>query len=267
MGKIFLQSLKDRFVSLLAYSVGSLLLMLMYVAAYPAVLKQAEQLNTLIKNYPEGLMKAIGVGTIDFSVFGNFIATEQFSFTWPLLVIFLTVSCAAGWISGEIERRTIELTLAQPVSRTKLFFGRYLGATSILAVFCLISIGIIAIFAELGGYAYSKHGVLALFVDGCMFGLAIQSLAFLFSALFSERSKTYVCMTLVLIVMYALNILATLKDSFHSLGYVSFFHYFTAQASLTQGSIDRWAYLAYLGTALVATGLAVTIFSKRDITA
>ena len=265
--KIIFQSLRDRFVTVVSYSAGAILLMLMYMAIYPTVKAQADQLNAFLEHMPKGIMQVFGMGSINYAILGNYLSSEQFSLMWPILVIFLTISLGAGWLAGEIEKGTIELSLAQPISRLQLFWGRYTAAAVYLAVFCIASIISIIPIAAAFGFEYSTKGVLSLALVGFLFGLSILSASFFFSAMFSERSRVYLAMSIVLVGMYALNIIASLKPSLSSLGRLSFFHYFVPSPALSDGIITHWAYPVFIGASMVCTLFAAWIFVKRDIVA
>ena len=98
-----------------------------------------------------------------------------------------------------------------------------------------------------------------------LFGWAVFSLAMMFSALFSERSKTYMMTGGILIVMYVVNIVATLKDSFDKIKFASFFHYFDSSNALIHNTLNTTSVLVFAGLAIVCTLVGAWWFKKRDI--
>jgi uncharacterized membrane-anchored protein YitT (DUF2179 family) len=105
-----------------------------------------------------------------------------------------------------------------------------------------------------------------MFILGLLFGGAIYSMTTLFSALFSERAKTYFFSVGIIVVMYALNIVASLKDNLSDLKYFSFFHYFDTNKALVDNQIDPLAYYIFGGVIIGSTLLAALIFNRRNVT-
>jgi len=78
---IFLSTIKDRKISLAIYSATGVGLLWIYVLLFPSIQAQAEGFGELMKNYPEGFLKAFGIEDgLVLSTLEGFLALEQFSF-------------------------------------------------------------------------------------------------------------------------------------------------------------------------------------------
>lgn len=265
MWTIFWRTIKDRRTLLLIYTLSSIALLWMYIALFPAFKDQAKNLEELMKSYPESFLKAFNFDINAFSTIEGFLSTEQYSFVWPLMLIFMMVGFAGFSLAGEVEKGTVELLLSQPISRAKVFLSRYLAGLSMLAVFVFFSI-----FSTIPiSQAYDINVMSETFLSGAIlafiFGLAIYSIGMFFSAIFSDKGKVFFISGVILIVMYVLNILASIKESLSDLRYASFFYYFNPTKALVYNEIDQWAYLVFLGTAFVLTILGLIIFSRKNI--
>lgn len=267
MKSIFLKTLKERWLSVAVYTGLAILLLIVYLGSFSAIRDQAKQLQDVLKAYPEGFMKAFGLenSTAFFDNIENFLSTEQFSFIWPILVIAMTISQGGSAIAGEIESQTIEFLLSKPITRVRIFFAKYLAAIANLLFFDLISILIAIPLASAFGYAHKTANFFTMAIVGAMFGLAILSLSFLFSSIFSDKGKPYFITAGIVVLMYALNIISALKTSLDSLKYLSFFHYYSPGDALGKNHIDPLAFFVFLGVSAISTALAVYIFSKRDV--
>ena len=142
MGTIFLRVLKDRKASLIIYCLTGIGLLWLFIAAYPIVQEQTMAIMELLEGMPEGFMKAFGMESDSFTTVEGFLAAKQYSATWPLMVILLLASLAGTIIAGEIESGSMEITLSRPISRTKIYFGRYLAGLMSLFVFNIFSVWI-----------------------------------------------------------------------------------------------------------------------------
>lgn len=257
--------IRDRKNSILAYLGGSVLLVWLYISIFPSILEQADTFNAMIEKYPPELLKAFNVEDMRLDNLASYLSAEHFSFVWPLLLIILVLSMSAGAIASEIEQGTIEMVLAEPVSRLKLYFSRYLAVLIAVGVFTKGSILLIAPLASAYDIPYDTKNLVLLTTASLLFGFAILGTSFLFSALFSEKGKVYFAGAGLLVAMYALNIVSSLKDSLGSLKYSSFFYYYNPGKAFVHGNLPWETVWVFLGIGIVATVIGATIFARRDI--
>jgi len=267
MKTIFWRTIKDRRLILIIFIVICILFLWLYISLFPVLQSQAEQLQKLLETYPASFGDAFGFknSALFFSNLENYLSTEMFTFMWPILLISLLVSAGGYSIAGEIEKGTIETLLAQPLSRLKLFFAKYLAGFSLLVIFTTLSIVFVFPLALAYRIDFSFVNYIYLWIGGNLFGLAILSLASMFSAIFSEKGKVYFVSVGLLVLMYALNIIASLKDSLDSLKYISFFHYFDPNVLLGEKKLDWLTLVVFLGFSLACIIIAILVFRKRDV--
>lgn len=265
MFRIFWQTIKDRKISLIVYCIAVVLMVWMYVAMFPSIQEQAESMNQLMESYPEGLLKAFGIEELVFDTVERFLSMEQFSFVWPIMVMFLMISLAGVSLAGEVEKGTIEILLSRPVSRIKIFFARYLAGIFTLAVFTACSAFAAIPLAKLHGIDYAAENYFMVAIICFLFGWAIFSIAMMLSAIFSERSKVYMLTGGLLILMYVLNIIAALKEGLADLKYISFFYYYDYVEALVRNNIELLPVVVFCAVAVVCTAIGVFWFNKRDV--
>ncbi len=259
--------IKDQKKSLLAYLSIAMVFVWMYVALFPSIAKQQEKLSELVTSYPEGFLKAFGLDpqTLIFSNLESFLSLEHYSILWPLMLIILLVSYASSAIAGEIEKGTIEILLSQPLSRLKVFWGKYAAGLLVLLAFILFSVFAVFPFAKIYHLDLKLANHLTMAALGFLFGLAVFSLTLMFSCLFSERGKAASLTGGILLLMYALNIVASLKEDLAWLKYLSFFHYYDYHAALVENRIEPLTIGVFLAVSFFCTLLGAFFFSRRDI--
>ncbi|MBU2595614.1 ABC transporter permease [Patescibacteria group bacterium] len=267
MKAIFWRTIKDRRIVLLIYCLGVIGFLWMYVGMFPSFADKKDEFNQLMQYYPKEMMQAFGITEITqiFSSIENFLAMEQFSIVWPIVVIALAVSIGGSSIAGEIEAGTIETLLELPISRVKIFFAKYLGGLVLIAVFTVVSVFTVIPLAAAYHVDYQASHYVTTFIIGLLFAWAIMTLAFFFSVVFNSKGRAYFIPVGILILMYVLKIISSLKENLKDLQYTSFFYYFDANKSLINNKIDNWSYLIFGGVIIVFTIIAVFWFSKRDI--
>lgn len=266
---LILRTIKDRWFSVVILVGISILLTAIYVSMFPELQKQGDKMQELFKAYPKDMMKTFGieVSSLAFTKIENFIAMEQYSFTWPILVIILTIGWAASIIAGEIEKGTIELLLSQPISRLKIFFGKYLSGVLALILFTVFSVYSPIPLAKLLGVSFQAANYTSMAIVGFLFGLAIFSLSMFLSAIFSDKGKVYSAAAGVVLIMYVIKIIANLKESWDAIKYLSFFYYFDYNAAFLNNKIDLINVFVFTAVAVVFLFLGAIAFMKRDASA
>ncbi len=262
----FKRVLKDRRRLLLIYSLSNIAMLWMYIGLFPSFSKQAASLEELIKSYPESLLKAFNFDIASFNTIEGFLSTEQFSFVWPLILMFMVIGFSGYAIAGEIEKGTIEILLSQPITRAKLFLARYFAGFFMLIIFVILSVYPIIPLCRIYDIAYDVQSINLMAIISLFFSWAIYSISMMFSSMFSDRGKVFFLSGMLFVIMYVLNIVASIKESLSDLKYGSFFYYFNSTKALVHSEIDNLSLFVFIGVAIVFTIVAFFWFKKRDIT-
>lgn len=265
MWPIIKRTIKDRKIVFLIYIIAASAFFLMHVSVFPSFKDQQIDIAQLMQSMPQGFIEAFGLEDYDMSKFENYIAGEEFSLIWPLMLLIMSISLAGGAIANEIEKGTIEVLLSQPISRSKLYVSRYISGIIMIFGFIIITIGLLIAMAAAFGIDLKLNHYPALSLVAFLFAWAIYSIAMFLSAVFSDRGKVYFISAALLFVMYALNILARLKESLHDLRYFSFFHYYVPNDLLIRNQIDKYSVIVFISVAVVFSIAGFIAFNRRDI--
>jgi ABC-2 type transport system permease protein len=264
MTAIIKRIFKDRYISLMAYSIGGIVLVLMYVALIPSFQQSQLQLQEVLKALPENLMKAFGMTGVDMSTLEALLAIKQYNMVWPMLLMFFSVSLGGSMIAGEVENRTIELVLSSAKSRVQIFIAKYLAGLAYVVIF-VVSTTLCAIpLAKLFGYSAVTANYFTLMYLSLALAFAIYGLTMLFSSIFSSKGKVFGLSGLSYVAMYVLFILVELKDSLDKLKYFSFFYYYNINDALLYNKLDITSILVFVGVGLISSIVALIIFNSRD---
>lgn len=260
------RTFRDRRVSLPIFAAGVAAYSIIILAIWPSMSSNLATLEQLWENYPEAIRSMFG-GNISIATFDGFLTLEYFSLMWVIIVFAFSISVATSTIAGEIQQGTMELLLSQPISRlsiiiTRMFF-HLAGLLIIIAATMLpIVVGVPVIDAEID-YA----GLLALSFSSLLFYLALGSIAFLLSAILSDRGRAVFISVGILIASYAIDILAAFNDTINKVAFLSLFDYYDPYRYLHDVSF-AWGDLAVLGALSLISSVGATVwFMRRDIAA
>lgn len=259
------RTIKDKRISLIIFTLATVGMLWVYVGMFPSIQKESQNLTEALNSYPEAMLKAFNIEELDFSRLENFVAMEQYSIVWPLIVLFLLLGFSGTSLSGEVEKGTAESLLSRPVSRRQIFLQKYLAGIIVLIGFTSITVFAVWPMAASQGISFQMDNFVKMYWLCLLFGWAVYSLGMLCSAWFSERSRVYGIAGGVLILMYVLNIVSSLKENVSYLKYFSFFHFYNSSAALIRGEIESLAIIVFVGLALVTSSIAAWRFIKRDV--
>lgn len=261
------ETIKERKWSVIVYSTVSILLLLLYVAIFPSLQSQTQQLTEVLKTMPEGLLKALGSSPAQLSNFNleALLASKQFSMVFQFLAAILAISIAGNDIAGEIEKGTIEFLLSQPVSRLRFYFARFFSGVILLTIFVACSTLVVIPIAAAFNVSYVTDVYFKLFWVALLYSLAIYAFSYFLSAIFSNKGRVYGISAGVITFMYVAFLFSALKENLDKLKYLSFFHYFSPDI-LFSGTVDKLGVLIFTLVIIVFVTIGAILFSQRDIT-
>lgn len=265
MIRLIKTSFRQRAVAIAAYSLGGAAIVWMYVSIFPSLASQADTYSQLMESLPQGIMKAFAGGTLTGTSFEALIGIKQYGLIWPIMMLFLMVSLAGNYMAAEIEKGTIGLWLSAPVSRLKVYWSKYLTGVIALIIFTVLSVMTVLPIAKVYNVQVVSSDFWALSLMGALFGLAVYGLSMLLSASSSEKSRVYMVMGVLLLVMYLANVVAELYPKLEKLQYTSFFYYYDVAGILSGNAINRVSVVVFSVVAVVSTLLGAWVFNKRDI--
>lgn len=263
---LFRRELTRYRTSYIVYCVVAVSFALLYIALFPSIQKDSSQYEDLLKSMPESMLKAFGFDQEGaFSSIEGFLSTEFMSLIWPIFAIILALSRSSSSIAGAIENKTIGLELSLPTSRHRMYVAKFLGTSTLLILFTVLSIGCVVPLCTLYNVDVTAMNIWATVFLSSLFAVTVYSAGMLVSAFVSEKGKVNFVVGGVLLISYFIFIVANISDSFDWLQYVSIFHYFNFSDSLTHGTLSAEDIAFFLGTSFVFTTVGFWIFRNRDI--
>ncbi len=229
--------------------------------------------DVLLRAIPDDWQKLSGVPFTEVATYAGRVAL---AFVDPVVVLAATVwgiTRGSDAVSGQVERGTMEMLLAQPVTRRAVFATQAFATTAGAAVLCsvlLASVWTAVSFGPWAGKVEPERFVPAVLnVFGLM--VCMAGITACVSAADSYRWRTIG----ILCSFYVFSILAKLvgrmSGAFAWAGYLSVFNAYEPQR-LVGDTADVWRLLAIYDAVLLSVGIvgyvigAIT-FSRRDLPA
>ena len=262
----FLATLRETRRGLAWWSLGLVGLTAMIVAVYPSV-RDNPQLNRLVEDYPEALKAFIAFGgQVDYVSAAGYLGSELFSFMVPLLLIVAAVGAGARAIAGEEEKGTLELLLANPVSRRRLALEKLAAlAVELLALGAVLWLAL-AVAVKAAGLDVSVAHLAAAAVSVVLLALGFGSVALLVGSATGRRGLAIGVTAAAAVAAYILSSLAALVDFLEPARKASPFYHYAASDPLRSG-LSAPHTLFLLAVVAVAGVLAPFALDRRDVRA
>jgi ABC-2 type transport system permease protein len=246
--------------SLIGYSVGMALYVLVVVALYPSF-KDATNLDSLTKD-ASGVAALFGIsgslttptGWLSANIYANF---------FPLLILLITIGYGAWCLAGQEADGRLELVLSLPFTRSRVVVQK-IAVLSIMAfVFSLI----VFLFVLAGrGFdlTISVPNVATATLAVMLLGIDFGVLAMAIGAATGARGVAIAVAAGIASASYLISSMAPLVDWLEPLRYVSLFYWAVGNGQLESGlSLGGFAIL--FGVAAVISVIAVAAFRRHDL--
>lgn len=262
-GTIFGKAFRDQRRALVGWGVSLALLDAMMLAFWPSLKDQAAEFERLLANYPPafkalfGEMNAIGTGP-------GYLQVELFSFMLPLLFAIYAIGRGSDAIAGQEERGSLELLLAEPVSRARILVERAFAiaaGTLVLAAvsWIVLTAGDVVLAMDVGALRLARATLAA-----ALFGLATGALALLVGAARGRRGLAVATGAGVGVGSYLIEALARASGKAEWARPLMPYRHYAASAELVK-TFEWWGFIALAGICVAAVALATWAFERRDV--
>ncbi len=174
---VFTKTLRDQRRSLLGWSIGVALTVVIMAAIWPSF--SGMDLTAFLAQYPEAMKEAFNIS--EMTTGAGYLNAELFSRMLPAIFIIFAVARGARLVAGEEEDGTLEMLATMPVARRRILFEKSAAlavGVGVLAVVLFISTWVSALVFGLDvPVLHVLNGALAMFFIGLEFGLVALALS------------------------------------------------------------------------------------------
>jgi ABC-2 type transport system permease protein len=261
LNNVFLKSLKERRTSLIWWAVGVIVLSIFTISFYPS-LSKSPGITQYFEEAPEWVKSL--VGNVDYASAVGYLEGELFSLMAPILFLIFAISRGSGAIAGEEQSGTLDLLLANPLSRQRILLEKAASmavATLALGVAFWIGLALGALMVGMDiNYLHLADAIFSCVLLGLLFG----AIALAVGSASGNRGLTIGVAAALGVAAFFLNSLVPLVKGLEGLSKLSPFYYYSASKPLQNGL--NWVHASVLIAAtLFFTGLSVFLFNRRDI--
>ncbi len=260
---VLLKGLRDVRRPFAWWSLGLAGYCVLIVCLWPTV-RDNPALAKLEESYPEELKAFFSFGGFDISTAQGFLGTELYSLMVPLLLVVAAIGAGARAIAGEEEQGTLDMLLANPISRIRLALEKAGSVALELLGLALVLFVTLAIATTAAGMDVSVGHLAAATTSAFLLAVAIGCLAFALGAATGRRSLAIGLSAAAGVAGYLINGLAPLVDAIHVIRWLSPWYHYAAGDPLRSGLSAGHA-LVLAAIAVVAVSVGAAVFDRRDV--
>lgn len=247
--------------TILGWGIGLGVLAGYLLAFFDTIAEQQAALEEMMAAYPPELLAFFG-DMRAISTPEGYLTIEFFSFM-PIILGILAVIRGAGLLISDEEKGTLDMLLSQPLLRTRLLIGRFLGLITILILILLI-VWLGFVIALRWSTIQVTPGQLALpFISLWVILIFYGSLALLLSLVLPSKDTAAMFAGLLLVSDFFIQSLALIDDRLLNVAKLFPLKYYQSGAAING---LNWEYLVGLaGATLILFLGAWWLFQRRDI--
>ena len=258
------RTFRDQRRSLLVWAVALISLVGIYVAIYPSI-KGNSSYTKLIDQMPKAYRAFLSLSSgSDLTSATGYLDTELFSFMGPLLVLVFSIGAGSSAVAGEEDRHTLDLLLANPVSRARVVAEKFLAIVAGLAFLMVILWSAVMVEGTLAGMHISAAHSAAAVTHLGLLGVEFAAVALLAGCVTGRVGVSRAVAGMLAAGAYLVNGLAGLAGWLRPVRPLSPYYQFIGHDPLRTGMWPAAA-VAMAVTAAVVAATGAWTFEHRDV--
>ena len=260
---VYIQELKMSARSAAYWTLGMLVLLLMFMQMFPAFSKDAAVMQQIISKFPPEFAKALGLSTLDLS---NVMGYYGFLFTYMLLIggIFAMKS-GISVLSEEVRAKTADFLVVKPITRTAIVTAKLFSVLTNIVLQNIVYTSLAFIVIEsISKEPYDLKVFFLINLSLLLVQLFFASLG-LFVGVAMKKIKTVLPVALGMVfgffVLQLLN--QSLTDA--KLGYITPFAYYDIAYIIETVSYKPEFFIINCFLVIGFTAAAYLIYNKKDM--
>ncbi len=205
-------------------------------------------------------------GYEDMASYVGFLNIEMYQIFWVLILGLIIGFLAASTISKEIESKTIDILMSNPVSRKQIIVEKFIGLLPMVLIINFVAMITIMIVTIGIGEELNFVYLFLTHLISLPYFFAIVAIGLFISTLFDEKMKSSIVMMAIVVAMFIFDSIAHMMPDYEALGLISLKYYFKPYGALKFGEIDPVGNGVLLIVTFAAIIAAMLYFEWKDIT-
>jgi len=261
--KIGIQTIKDNLRATIIFSLLFAGMAAMYSSFYPQFKDfMFEMMND---ESTAELMQALSGGSGDFASYIGFLNLELYGIFFVLILGIIVAFIASTIISKEIESKTIDLLMSNPVSRKQIIIERFLGLIPMVLIINFFTMLVVYATTIVINESLDFTNLFVAHLYAIPYFLSVISIALLISTISNEKMKSSIFMIALIVGMFFLEYISNITPDTKNIGLVSLTHFYKPYNALKFGEVDINGVIVLTAVTIVALVISILYFDRKDI--
>jgi ABC-2 type transport system permease protein len=256
------KSLRDNRGNTIGWGLVLVAGVVLQMAVYPTVRQAAADFEQLLSSYPEAFKAMFGVGG-EFTSGVGYVQAEVFGFLAPLVLLGVAIGQAGRATAAEEQSGTMDLLMANPLSRTKVLLDKALAVLACLLAVAAALAAVLVVSTAVVGLDVPVADLVAASAMSALLAAPFGALALLIGAFTGRRGLAVAIPVGVAVAAFLIKTLAELADWLRPWLVLSPFHHAAIDDALSGDTNYSGALVLICLTAALVL-LAVFAFERRD---
>ena len=260
--RITIQTIKDYWKSTLILTLLFSGMAALYAGMFPAFEEMMVEMGE------SGALDSFAFipGYEDMASYVGFLNMEMYQIFWVLILGIIIGFLAASSIAKEIESKTIDILMSNPVSRKQIIIEKFFGLLPMVLIINFVAMLTIMMMTIVIGEDLNFWNLILTHLISLPYFFSIIAIGLFISTLFDEKMKASVVMMAIVVSMFIFDSISEMIPDYETLGLISLKHYFQPYNALKLGQIDATANLILILVTIIALIAAMFYFDWKDIT-
>ena len=258
--QITIQTVKDYWKSTLILTLLFAGMSIMYAGMYPAF---KDTLPDVLEGFGDQFAWLEGVG--DMGTYIGFLNVELYQIFWLLILAMIIGFISASIISKEVESKTMDVLMSNPVSRMQIVCEKFIGLIPGFLLINFVTLAAILGITVVIGEEADLWFITLTHIVSIPYFLSIISIGLFISTIIDEKMKASILMMSLIVGLYIFNSIAGMIPDAEALGYISLSHYFNPYDTLKFGDVDLIGTSVLIVITCVMVILSMVYFEFKEI--
>lgn len=250
-------------VALLVWGLSVAALMLVIAAVYPSI-HGNDSLNSIYGDLSPAAQGLLGGSNLTSPV--GYLNTQVFAFFLPVVVLVFGLSRGSASLAGEEENRTLDLLLAQPITRRATYLQKFAAMALGVLELSLVTAATLWLLDDPVGLHLATIRIFAVSVQMGLFCLALAAAAQAIAAAAGRRVFGTAAAAGYAFLSYLIYGLAPAVPVLRHLRPLSLWRYYLGNEPLSNG-FGGLEVTVLVGATIVALVVGTLAFQRRDLRA
>ncbi|MGD8462991.1 MAG: ABC transporter permease subunit [Anaerolineae bacterium] len=263
MLRLLLQEIRFRRGAMIGWGLGLCFFPVVYVGLYPSF---ADQMASFQEIMDLAIYQALGISMASFE---GYMASTVTNLV-PVILCIYAVLNGTGTLAGEEDSGRLELMVTLPIPRWQIVAVKAMAlGVALFVILVVVAAGAALTLVSIGGQIDTAVTPLDLFLAllaAWPLTMAVGMISLFLATANPSRRTASMLATVLVLVSYLGSNLTGMVSSLESIEKLFLFHFYEATAEAFTEGQQVGNVLVLLAVALVAFGLAVFFFQRRNLT-